>query len=664
MKRKIRNKILISTVTVAILVFGAIISYVGIYFHTVFIEKGTNQVDSYAAQYANLVASKLNLDMGVSQSLAYSLDKLQNISTKNRIKIQQDILRNNLVKNTNYLSTWLSWELSAIDNNYKKNYGRARTVFYRKINGIELNKDTTDLNGDNVGGIYHKVKTSKKEIITQPYYYSYTQDGKNKILEASFCVPLVVDDKFVGLAGIDVTLEHFQKIISEIKPYKNSYAFLVSHGGIFVAHKNKRFINQNINKKLVKETQEHSIISKVNSGDDFSFFSEVNNQNLYFSFAPVRIGKTKMAWSIGIVVPRSEIMEEANNQLYLIIILGIIAIFIIIIVIWKISDYIAKPMVSVSNLMRKLNKKGNEKQLKSLAKKLNDETGEIAHSAYILINWINRTASFAKEIGHGNLETEYKLLGKNDKLGEALIELQNRLIKQKEADIKQKEELTHRNWINEGIAVFNNMSRYGENDFKLKSEKIIEEIVKYANVEMGALYLLNEEDPDEIYFEPMAVYAYDRKRLAEKKLRPKEGLLGRVFIEQKTIYMVNLPQDYIKITSGMGEELPACLLLIPLISENKFFGVIEIASLKKLEKYQITLLEQIAKELAIVIENIKTNFKTNTLLKISEEHSQKMIQQEEELRQNMEEMLATQEAAQKREHQLLKKIEELENKTI
>ncbi|MEM7109119.1 MAG: PAS domain S-box protein, partial [Bacteroidota bacterium] len=108
-------------------------------------------------------------------------------------------------------------------------------------------------------------------------------------------------------------------------------------------------------------------------------------------------------------------------------------------------------------------------------------------------------------------------------------------------------------------------------------------------------------------------------------------------------YMTNIPEDYLNITSGLGLASPSSLLIVPLKTDDKIMGVIEIASFEIFDDTDLEFLEKVGASIASTITNAYTNQQTQILLEKSNQMTEEMQAQEEEMRQNMEEMQATQE---------------------
>ena len=141
----------------------------------------------------------------------------------------------------------------------------------------------------------------------------------------------------------------------------------------------------------------------------------------------------------------------------------------------------------------------------------------------------------------------------------------------------------------------------------------------------------------------MAAFAFDREKFIKKHVELGEGLVGTCALEKQTIYLTEIPQNYVQITSGLGGANPNSLLLVPLQIENDVLGVIEMASFSKFEKYKIEFVEKVAESIATTLKSVRVNTQTSELLERSQQQAEEMAAQEEEMRQNMEELQATQE---------------------
>jgi PAS domain-containing protein len=135
-------------------------------------------------------------------------------------------------------------------------------------------------------------------------------------------------------------------------------------------------------------------------------------------------------------------------------------------------------------------------------------------------------------------------------------------------------------------------------------------------------------------------------------------------MEGKPIYMTDVPDDYMSIKSGLGGASPNTVLITPLRVNDEKFGVIELASFKELEPYQLEFVQKVSESIAATISTVNINIRTNKLLAQSKEQAEQMANAEEELRQNMEEMQATHEEMRRREadmQETLNKSQQLQN---
>ena len=259
-------------------------------------------------------------------------------------------------------------------------------------------------------------------------------------------------------------------------------------------------------------------------------------------------------------------------------------------------------------------------------------------------NKSKKVLGFVNNLIQDNFDTNYEFTEKTDSLGNTLIELRDNLKSSKEEAALRKKEDDQRNWISEGLAKFGEILRQNNNDLNILAYNITINLVKYIKANQGSFFLLEESNGDK-FFQQIATYAYERKKFANKQILWAEGLVGTSALERKTIFLTEVPDGYLNITSGLGKANPRCILVVPLIFNNEIHGVIELASFNKFEKFEIEFVEKIAESIASTLSGVKINMRTSELLKESREQAEVLATQEEQMRQNMEELQATQEEA-------------------
>lgn len=282
----------------------------------------------------------------------------------------------------------------------------------------------------------------------------------------------------------------------------------------------------------------------------------------------------------------------------------------------------------------------------------NNEIGQVANSLDKTLQGLHNTSDFAKEIAKGNFDKKYNLLSDKDEIGLALIAMQQSLTSAAELEQKRKVEADQAAYITNGIAKFSDILRLQTSDVKALARNLMTELVEYIEAVQGGLFVLNEADADDVYFEMAGATAYNREKRIEQKIKVGEGLIGRCIFEKLPILMTEVPADYVNITSGLGESTPRCILLIPAVVDDKVYAVIELASFKVFDKHVVSFIEKLSENIASVISTVRNNENTEKLLIESKSYSEEMAAQEEELRQNIEELQATQEEMQRKEKEL------------
>lgn len=270
----------------------------------------------------------------------------------------------------------------------------------------------------------------------------------------------------------------------------------------------------------------------------------------------------------------------------------------------------------------------------------NDEIGEMAIATDNLVSGLKETSLFAENIGKGNYNSGFKPLGEQDVLGNALLDMRDNLSKVAEDDRK-------RNWSTEGMARFGEILRTNNSDLEKLADEIIGSLVKYLGANQGAIYIIDDNGTEEPTMSMKACYAWDKKKFIDQKIHKGEGLAGQAWQEGDIVYLTEVPQNYIKITSGLGDANPNSVIIVPLKVNDQVFGVVEIASFSDFQDHEKEFVQKVAESIASTISSVKINARTQRLLEESQEMTEQMRAQEEEMRQNMEELQATQEEMQR-----------------
>ncbi|HAF28466.1 MAG TPA: hypothetical protein DCG75_05395 [Bacteroidales bacterium] len=647
-KMNLKTKMLIYILTASLIIYALALGYVSLKLNSIAFDNAKNLTNTYAREYANYTKADLSVDMNMTRALAHVSKVYKNLPPDQMKAILNEMLEHLIVENPNFLSTWFNWELSAIWPDWKKPYGRLRLTYYRLDGQISYKEEIIDTIPGFTKGAYYDMLEKQQEYVMDPYTFTY-QEGEEAVLETSVAVPIIIDGVSVGVAGFDLLLQRFQDLIKEIHPIEGSYAFLIAYNGQFVAHDNEELVGEFIQNYAGDNID---ILDLIQNGKEFeSARKGLDGKDYWTSYAPVYIGNSPTPWSFGFAVPVDVIMAKEKATLRRSIMVGIAGLLLIALIIWIIAHSISRPVIKTTAILSDL-AKGDIDESKKIDVKSKDEIGEMGQSVNTLIDGLNKTAEFAREIGKGNLEKEFDLLSDKDVLGISLLEMRKSLKIAKEQEAQRKLEDQKQNWATQGLAKFGEILRQNNDDMHEFSYHIISNLVKYIDANQGGIFMLNDDDKNDVYIELLSFYAYERRKYMEKRIEVGVGLIGRCVKEQKTIYMTDLPDEYINITSGLGQSRPNALLIVPLKVNDQIFGVVELAGFNQFEDHVIKFVEEVGESIASTISTTKINIRTSQLLEQSQQQSEEMAAQEEEMRQNMEELQATQEEAGRRSFEM------------
>ncbi len=271
--------------------------------------------------------------------------------------------------------------------------------------------------------------------------------------------------------------------------------------------------------------------------------------------------------------------------------------------------------------------------------------------------------TLANEIGNKNFDFDFKPKSPNDDLGKAMVSMKDSLRIIAEKDAQQ-------NWISAGLAKFSDILRQDNQSLEQLSFSIISNLCRYMDANQGGLFVLEDQVQGNEYLELKAYFAYNKQKFIEKRIDLQkegdeyivgEGLVGQAFVERSTLYFTDIPEDYVKITSGLGEALPRNIIIVPLKYNETIVGVIELALFRVLKEYEVTFVEKLGEQIASTIVAANVSTRTKKLLDESQIQAQELRKKEEEMKQNYEELTAIQEELTRNERELMQLKENLED---
>ncbi len=184
-------------------------------------------------------------------------------------------------------------------------------------------------------------------------------------------------------------------------------------------------------------------------------------------------------------------------------------------------------------------------------------------------------------------------------------------------------------WLKTNLARIAGMMQ-GHRDLAVVAELIMDELAPLVGAQHGTFFL-SEHAGGDTQLRLIAGYGLRADQAALTQYRLGQSLIGQVARTRRSIVVANLPEGYVKISSGLGEAPPANLAIVPILFEDQVLGVIELASFTSFSQVQTDFLEQLTETLGVNFNTIIANARTDTLLGESQRLASELQARSEEL---------------------------------
>ncbi|HZS45142.1 MAG TPA: HAMP domain-containing protein [Blastocatellia bacterium] len=217
---------------------------------------------------------------------------------------------------------------------------------------------------------------------------------------------------------------------------------------------------------------------------------------------------------------------------------------------------------------------------------------------------------------------------------------------------------TEQDWLKTNLAKFTRLLQ-GQKDLWTVSRLILSELAPLVNMQHGVFYI-TETTESASSLKLLASYAYRERRNLSNEFKLGEGLVGQCALEKDRILITNVPSDYIKVNSGLGEASPMNIVVLPVLFEGQVKAVIELASFHRFNEIHLGFLDQLTESIGIVLNTIEANMRTEELLKQSQSLTQELQAGQRELQDTNKRLEQQAKSLQKSEELLKKQQEELQ----
>ncbi len=258
-------------------------------------------------------------------------------------------------------------------------------------------------------------------------------------------------------------------------------------------------------------------------------------------------------------------------------------------------------------------------------------------------------------VGQGDLNHRIPTTAEDEfnKIGQAFNLMVERLKTSREESERQ-------SWLNRGLANMGQMLQ-GERDLQTTGQKILTELAATLGSRHGMFYIVDSSGKEKS-LKLLASYAHHERKSLANSFVFGQGLIGQCALEKQKILVANAPDDYIRISSGTGESIPAQVVCVPVMFDNNVKAVIEQASFTPFTQIQLEYFDLVSNSIAVILDNIDAAQRTEEMLRKEQVLSEELQSQQEELRQQQEELQQSNEELEEKTQLQLKQNALLETK--
>ena len=490
---------------------------------------------------------------------------------------------------------------------------------------------------------------------------------------ASFLIQAMVDEdgERVGAMAVQLSLALVDRLMHDtVGLGRDGESYLIGADGLL--RSNSRFgttgaaLQQQIDNPAVRDwlardtTSSEPDANNANGKAPVFSYRSPRGEPVFGVYHPFEVSGVRLA--VVSEIPTAEALADTQWLRTLLYITLAIMVVVVALAAWDAARHIAMPVIQLSRWARRIadgeiasenfkmpaNEVGDLSQsfhaVVDSLKGVTKVSGAIADGDYTIdfsprgdndklgaalmhmLATLREVAQVAKSVASGNLAARVDVTSERDQLGIALNEMTDYL--SRADDIQKREQ-----WMQAGTARLAEKMR-GEQDMAALGTKIITQLAHHLEAQVGVFYTAG--DAGELQL--TGSYAYTRRKHLSNVFKPGEGVVGQAALERQMILLSEVPEDYMAVTSGLGEMVPRNLLVMPIESDDAVVAVIELGALDAFSDLQVKFLASVTEGIGIAVGTVRSHERVEALLEESQRQAETLQNQQEELKAANEEL--------------------------
>ncbi|PYD02932.1 MULTISPECIES: response regulator [Pseudomonas syringae group] len=175
----------------------------------------------------------------------------------------------------------------------------------------------------------------------------------------------------------------------------------------------------------------------------------------------------------------------------------------------------------------------------------------------------------------------------------------------------------------------------GQLTLNMLGRNILQFLTQYLGASVAAMYIRQDHGG----LTRAASYGFSREQeQQDQTIHSDEGVVGQAASQDRTITLDELPENYFKVASGLGEGSPRSVVVVPISNDDQVNGVVELGFLRPLTEQDVEFLELVSDNIGTSIEAARYRQRLQEVLAETQQLNEELQVQQEELRTANEEL--------------------------